>query len=160
MFHQKNLFLNVDENVTMYRLCGDNIDKTVKQRYMRLDTTRTGSIHYFHSYAMSDRIQFHDMPKAIPATTMSDPHQLALSLLPSPEDDMAMRNHISILISRVLVNHLDFFKVAFDGAVEWHIKHDFYEQMSRKSDVVSSCDDLSMDLYVISNVYIKHILAD
>lgn len=120
----------------MYRLCGDNIDKTVKQRYVRTDTTATGSIHHFHSYAVLDRIDFHGMSETIPATGVTDPHQLALSLLPSPEDDVAMRNNISILISRVLVNNLDFFNLSFDRVVDWHIKHEFFEEMSKKSDVV------------------------
>ena len=48
-----------------------------------------------------------------------------------------MRNNFATHVSRVLVNNIDFFKVTFDGVVDWHIKHQFYEQMSRKSDVVS-----------------------
>ena len=126
----------IGEHLTMYRLCGDNIDKTVKQRYIRSDKTGTESIHHFHSYAVSDRIDFSDMSEILPATGVTDPQQLALSLLPSPEDDAAMRNNISILISRVLVNNLDFSKLSFDKVVDWHIKHDFYQQMSTKSDVV------------------------
>ena len=32
--------------VTLYKLCGDNIDKTVHQRYMRSDSHGTRSLHY------------------------------------------------------------------------------------------------------------------
>ena len=39
---------------TMYCLCGDNIDNTVKPRYKRSDTHKTESIHYFHSYAVAN----------------------------------------------------------------------------------------------------------
>jgi len=46
-------------------------------------------------------------------------------------------NNFAILVSRILVSNIDFFKVAVDGVVEWHIKHEFYWQMSRKSEVVS-----------------------
>lgn len=66
-----------------------------------------------------------------------DQLQLALSLLPSPEDDDTIRKNICILISRILYNNLDFFKTAFDGVVEWHIEHSYYKEMSTKSDVVS-----------------------
>ena len=41
--------------VTLYKLCGDNIDKTVHQRYMRSDSHGTRSLHYFHSYAIADQ---------------------------------------------------------------------------------------------------------
>ena len=35
-----------------YRICGDNIDKTVRPRYMRSDKKNV-SLHYFHSYGAS-----------------------------------------------------------------------------------------------------------
>lgn len=34
-----------------FKLCGDNIDKTVKRRYMHSDKGNL-SLHYFHSYAV------------------------------------------------------------------------------------------------------------
>ena len=122
---------------TMYRLCGDNIDKTVKPRYMRSDSHKTESIHYFHSYAVANRVDFSDLSERTPPLPSVDLWQLASSLLPSPDDDATMRNNFATHVSRVLVNNIDFFKVTFDGVVDWHIKHQFYEQMSRKSDVVS-----------------------
>ena len=39
-----------------YKLVGDNIDKMVKSRYMRLNGHRNKSFHYFHSFAMQNRI--------------------------------------------------------------------------------------------------------
>ena len=47
-----------------------------------------------------------------------------------------MRMNICVLISRVLFKSLPFFILSLDGVVEWHIKHDFYDEMSTKSDVV------------------------
>ena len=69
---------------TLYCLCGDNIDKTVKKQYMRTDTYRTGSIHYFHSYAVADRIDFSDLSETILPLPRVDLRQLATSPLPSP----------------------------------------------------------------------------
>ena len=48
-----------------------------------------------------------------------------------------MRDNICVLISHVLFKSLPLFSLSFDGVVEWHIKHDFYDEMSTKSDVVS-----------------------
>lgn len=82
------------------------------------------------------------MPRMIiygiyPPLPSVDLWQLVSSLLPSPDDDATMCNNFATHVSCVLVNNIDFFKVTFDGVVDWHIKHQFYEQMSRKSDVVS-----------------------
>jgi len=122
--------------VPIYTLCGDNIDKTSKRRYLRTDSNATAtSLHYFHFYAVKDRIDCSDLgEKAILCD--ADQLQLVLSLLPSPEDDMAIKSNICVLISRILYNNLDFMKVAFDGIVEWHIEHSFYK-MSKKCDVGS-----------------------
>ena len=57
---------------TMYRLCGDNIDKTVKQHYIWSDAQNMGSIHYFHSYAVVDRIDFSALSEITPALPSVD----------------------------------------------------------------------------------------
>ena len=75
---------------TMYRLCGDNIDKTVKQHYLRYGTQKTGSIHYFHSYAVANKIDFSSLPETTPPLPNVGAYQLAASLLPSPDDDAAL----------------------------------------------------------------------
>ena len=41
-------------HLTMYHLCGDNLDKGIKQRYMRIDNEKPASIHYFHSFAVAN----------------------------------------------------------------------------------------------------------
>ena len=124
--------------VPIYTLCGDNIDKIIRRRYLRIDSIATAtSLHYFHFYAVKDRIDFSDLGEKAILCDGADQLQLALSLLPSPEDDMAIWRNICVLISRILYNNLGFFKVHFDGIVEWHIEHLFYQEMSKKSDVVS-----------------------
>ena len=122
----------------IYTLCGDNVDKVIRRRYLRTDANATAtSLHYFHFYAVKDRVNFSDLgEKSIPCG-VADQQQLASSLLPTPEDDIAIRRNICILISRILYDNLSFFKLAFDGVVEWHIEHPFYHEMSNKSDVVS-----------------------
>ena len=126
-------------SVTFYRICGDNIDKSVKHRYMRSDFQGSSSLHYFHSYATADRIDFLKLSDKSPPAKQLGNHAEAFILLPSLEDEEALRENIKILISRVLYDHLPYFKVTFDGIITWHIKHCYYDEMSKKSDTVSAC---------------------
>ena len=120
-----------------FKLCGDNIDKCVKRRYMHADKGNL-SLHYFHSYAVLDRIDLRSLSDDIPGCLPS-PNVIALSLLPSAADDTSLRKNFSVLVSRVLAKYFRFFKFTFDDAVEWHIHHDFSTEMSKKSIVVSLC---------------------
>ena len=102
--------------VPIYTLCGDNIDKIIRRRYLRTDSNATAtSLHYFHFYAVKDRIDFGDLGEKTIVCDGADQLQLVQSLLPSPEDDKAIRKNICVLISRILFNNLGFFKMAFDG---------------------------------------------
>ena len=122
---------------TLYHICGDNIDKGVKQRYIRIGNFKPDCIHYFHSYAVADRVDVTSLSDQVIATTQHDKRQVALSLLPTPEDDVAIRSNIITIISRILYEALDFFKLSFEGVVTWHIHHEYYKEMARKSIVVS-----------------------
>ena len=77
-----------------YKIVGDNIDKNVRQSFQRMDMT-TQSLHYFHSYAVKDRIN---------TTAMSDePHAQrtnAESLLPSAADLEHVLEDFRALVSR------------------------------------------------------------
>ena len=126
-------------SITFYRICGDNIDKSVKHRYMRSDFQGSSSLHYFHSYATADRIDFSKLSDKSPPAKQLGNHAEAFILLPSLEDEDALRENIKILISRVLYDHLPYFKVTFDGIITWHIKHCYYDEMSKKSNTVSAC---------------------
>ena len=82
--------------VTLFHICGDNIDHSVKQRYMRVGKSRPDEIHYFHSYAVSNRIDFSGLSERVVPTLAQDPEQVALSLLPTPEDDEASKQHMHL----------------------------------------------------------------
>ena len=49
-----------------YKLVGDNIDIGVKTRYMRLERYENKSLHYFHCYAVQNRIDHSDKPDVHP----------------------------------------------------------------------------------------------
>lgn len=124
-----------------YKLVGDNIDKAVKARYMRVEGSRNQSLHYFHFFAVLDRIDFSPLPDVFPHLCFNCPKQMALALLPSTNDDMTLRQLFVTHVSRILTTHIPFFKFAFEDVVEWHIQHQYYEEMSAKSQVVSYCTD-------------------
>ena len=99
---------------TLYHVCGDNIDKGIKSRYMRVGKDKPQD---FHSYAVADRLDFTSLSDQVIPTRRSDVKQIALSLLPTTEDDQALRhNIICVLMSRILYQHCDFFNLSFDRA--------------------------------------------
>lgn len=116
------------------KLVGDNIDKNIKPQDMRIDN-QTKSLHYFHVYNVRDRIDLNEHDDEEPTPDISS---ISIdSILPSAEDDVAMHNNYSILIARVLRKHMPFLK-KFGAGLERHIRHEFYEDMSAKSEVVST----------------------
>ena len=116
------------------KLVGDNVDKNIKPQDMRIDN-QTKSLHYFHVYDVRDRIDLTEHDDEEPTPDISS---ISIdSILPSADDDVAIRTNYSILIARVLRKHMPFFK-KFGAGLEPHIRHEFYEEMSAKSEVVST----------------------
>ena len=115
-------------------LVGDNIDITVNARYLRTEKHHNQSLHFFHSYAVRDRIDMGSLSLDLPATCNPSPVRIALALLPSKDDDTSLLSNIAILISRVLITYMPFFAFAFSDAVTWHICHRFYKEMSSTSE--------------------------
>lgn len=116
-----------------FKIVGDNIDKTIKPRDMRIDH-QTCSLHYFHSYAARDRIdlsQFEDNP-SLPVVSAKD----LSTLLPSISDNATITSNFAFLLAQTLVKRVPFF-AKYGVGLERHIRHDFYKEMSRKSQVVS-----------------------
>ena len=76
----------MEREVPTFKLCGDNIDKSVKRRYMRCDKGNQ-SLHYFHFYAALDRIDLSGLSDEILPGCLPDPEEIASSLLSSVLDD-------------------------------------------------------------------------
>ena len=80
--------------VNTLKLVGDNVDSMFKQRYMRSDKHKAGGIHYFHTYAACDRIDFSLLSERFPEpNSLPRAEDVALSLLPSNKDDKAIGKH-------------------------------------------------------------------
>ena len=63
----------------MFKIVGDNVDKNVKKRYLRVDQ-QNASLHFFHAFAVRDRIDFSHLPDTLPLTCSNEPAKVALEL--------------------------------------------------------------------------------
>lgn len=133
-----------------FRLCGDNLDKSIRRRHLRSDK-RNQSLHYFHAYAVENRIDVSGLSEVCPnISEITDIKCAAESILPQSRDDMIIKENITVLVSRVLYQYFNFFKLSFDGVIQWHIKHKNYTEMSCKSVVVcyTISFEVTMCLYI------------
>ncbi len=121
----------------MYRIIGDNLDFYIRVRDLRLDH-QNKSIHWFHLYALLDRISclhLSDTPQKSLSSISNDVFLLAAKELGE------IRKSMGILISRVLVKHMEVFD-KMSSLVTWHIQHEHSEEMAKKSvEVIYRCGD-------------------
>lgn len=115
-----------------FKLVGDNLDKTIKPRDMRVDNLPQ-SLHYFNVYAVLDRVDFRALSGD---TTIIDVAKVDTDLfLPSARDIEAIIANFRVLISRVLTEHLPAL-CQYSTCVASHIDHKYSREMSAKSHVV------------------------
>lgn len=135
-----------------YKIVGDNLDKDVKPRYKRIDK-QTNSLHFFHYYAVRDRVNLQgisDYPNPHLYTPISE---LPLEdLLPSSLDHEALSSNFSILVSRILVEELPYFRETFEDVVNHHIPHCYSSEMSQKSETVSHFIMLHLTSYGLNYI--------
>ena len=64
-----------------YKFVGDNIDKNIKPRFQRHDN-KGQSLHYYHGYAVRDRLDLSTLSNQRPTSCLPDPsifyHQTCL----------------------------------------------------------------------------------
>ena len=68
-------------------------------------------------------------------------------LLPSPQDEIDIRKNMSVLVACILKKYMPFFE-KYGHGIERHIMHQYSEEMSRKSSVVS--------IHFISSFFFMH----
>ena len=117
------------------KLCGDNVDWTVTPRSIRADR-QTQSIHYFHSYAVRDRIDMSGLSDIQP-TSKPSMSEVISKILPTAHEESLIHDEFVILLAHMLCSNMKYFKWTFAGCIDWHIKHRHSPEMSRKSEVVS-----------------------
>ena len=82
---------------TGFKIVGDNVDKTFKAAFQRINRSKQ-SLHYFHSYAMLDRIDFSGLSESCKSETID-----MSNLLPNANDLKIMRSNFETLISRCAI---------------------------------------------------------
>ena len=128
--------LHSEENpsslIFSFKLVGDNIDKDVKPRHMRLNH-QTTSLHYFNTFAVQDRISTFNLPEQ----HTSHPSLSIHDFLPSNDDYTTLKSHFAILITRVLCDNMDYFQNFFCKSISHHIPHKYTAEMCKESKIVS-----------------------
>ena len=119
--------------IPTYKFTCDNLDYKTTPRDMREDH-QARDLHYFQTYAAQDRIDL---------TGVSDEHVApelnsidVTKLLPTSSDDNQLRENFAVLIWRTLRKYMPYFKKLGKGGFR-HIQHEYSEEMSRKTNVVS-----------------------
>ena len=81
-------------NTKYYKIVGDNIDKNFRRSYQRSDF-QTRSYHFFHAYAVLERINLSGLSDLPPSGVMK------LTLLTPNDDDIKMlKDSFVVFISR------------------------------------------------------------
>ena len=129
-----------------FKLVGDNIDKTVRPRHMRVDH-QAASLHYFNVYAVQDRISFQHLSNT-PRLIYPDDVDVN-KFLPTAADSTALIHNFKVLMKRILVHYLPAMSHLTD--VNQHITHQWTANMSMKSVVVSYAGMNGLPLILLVN---------
>lgn len=78
-----------------YKFVGDNIDKNIKPRFQRYEN-KGQSLHYFHGYAVRDRVDLATFSDKTPPTPTSVDTSC---FLPSASELSGLKDELTILIS-------------------------------------------------------------
>ena len=121
--------------INTFCLIIDNIDKHVKSFDMRL-SHQSKSLHFVNSIAVIDRIDVSHLSSDFGMVESKKNLKDLKALLPATEDFTAIKANFSVLISRVLVEHMPKLHKC-RSKVTRHIPHKYSREMSSKSTVVS-----------------------
>jgi hypothetical protein len=69
--------------------------------------------------------------------------------LPSPEDLLEIKSRMVIIVARIIVQEIPFFQKHFTDSVPKHIRHKFWRESSKKSNVVGF---ITLLMHVIKSV--------
>ena len=112
-----------------FKIIGDNVDLYIHVRDMR-QKHQNRSIHWFHLYAVLNRVPSSHLDNAKPQKELRD----------VPNSDFFLRNSeytliltaITEIVSRILVNNLTIFQ-GMQNSVRWHLEHKHSTEMAQKS---------------------------
>ena len=132
-------------------IVGDNLDKTVSPRDMRLDS-QVQSLHYFNSFAALDRIDTSHLGLESSVQSAKDIMAIPLSaFVPTHTDCTSIRSNYIVLAARVITEQIPYFKF-LNGCVP-NITHAHSAELVRKSETVSSCSVTTVILLYMRFLY-------
>ena len=82
---------------TGFKIVRDNVDKDVRPSFQRIDY-KTRSLHYFHEYAVLDRIDLSNLSDSPPLKEIA-----ASTFLPTPQHKSELTSHYEVLVSRYVI---------------------------------------------------------
>lgn len=126
------------------KLVMDNIDSTVRPRFMREDA-QNQSLHYVQVYAVKDRINNSSIPDPPPSSTRN-----IFNIIPSSDDYAQLKKNLPILVARILVKNIQFFNEDYRQLVTKHIPHKYSDQTSQKSEVVNSVSYIHAHIFLLA----------
>ena len=117
-----------------FQIVGDNCDLHQHSRHQTV-SRRDQDHHWFHLYAIKDRVLGLHLRDDQP---MAEVSKLPLAtFLPNVADCSALHHEFTILVSRVLIKHLECFK-RLEQVTPDHIPHQYSHVMANKSETVSN----------------------
>ena len=108
-----------------FKLVGDNLDKSVRPRDMRIDC-QAQALRYFHMHSV--------FLLNLWTTHLTLTFPFLIKILTTTQDH---EMNFAVLNARTFTKHMPFFK-KFGSGLEHHLVHERYEEMSAKSEVVSA----------------------
>jgi L1 cell adhesion molecule like protein len=111
-----------------YKIIGDNIDKNVNPRFQTL-ANPTKSLHYFHAYAVKDRIDISELTDIPPSV----PNQVDINtILPSVQSNANLKAVFEVLVSRWVYMHTRYMTFVYTY-INWLLYHAWYLLKSVRS---------------------------
>ena len=78
-----------------FKIVGGNVDKNIRPSFQRCDR-QTKSLHYFHSFAVRDRVDLQNLSDVAPVHPPID----SSKLLPSAADIAQFKSDAEVLVAR------------------------------------------------------------
>lgn len=93
-------------------------------------------LHYFQFCAIKDRLDLSSLSSAMKTNhpTLDD---VMSAIKVSAEEKKSLLSNYIILISRILIDNMSYFHLTFSDLITPHIRHEYSQEMSKESEVVS-----------------------
>ena len=124
-----------DEQLSSYILVGDNVDFSVTPTYMRSDMQKR-LLHYFQFCAVKDRLDLSSLSSAMKTNRPTLDDVMSAVKVSAEEKKSLLSNYVT-LIPRILADNMAYFHLTFSDLITPHIPHEFSQEMSQQSEVVS-----------------------